>query len=312
VTEALTLYALLILSMFSIVSPILIVLISVFPAGIIKVQQENEERIRQSEKHLEDSIKNKDDSNKIDAKKVKNTLNDLNKTKRTAEINLTYLNPQKQYVVIFVPLFISFFTILFAFVYSNSGIIFYSLIMISVSSFIYVIFPLRRLVSLLINVAQADYLDKADRQNFLIETLSKASKSSNVPMLKKISVELDGIFVDHYATPIIMESHIEKSINFKVHNEENQMIKYLEFGIELPSDFIISYSDAHTIFSLDSRLKQTVRFKMDRLHSQTVKHFSPIKITPTNSGEYDIRIFAKAENLKDYFSFIQFQVVDAL
>ena len=186
--QALTLYAFLILSIMSISSPILVLLLSVFSAGTSLVKEESENQKTKAEDNLKDSIENKDE---IDEKIIDQRLKELKVIKRIAVRNLFYLDPKKQILLIFLPLLISFILILLSSIFISSPMIFYSLIILSVFLFLYVLLPLWRVFSLVVKVRKAQHTKEIENQKKVIEILNSLKKQSkSVPFLKKIVINI--------------------------------------------------------------------------------------------------------------------------
>lgn len=286
-------------------SPILILLLSVFSTGssIVKKQYENQKK--QAEKSLKDSIKSSDD---IDEKKIKTSLKKLRRIKRIADDNLFYLNAKMQIISIMLPLLISFIFIIIAIISYDSYPKFYWWIVLSSILFMGVLYSLWKLMLLLIIVRQAEHNDEVERQKTMIKTLNNLLDISGGNILEKIWVSIDDVDLKNLDKPIELELHKETSVRFAIINEEDKMIKTIELGVRFPSNFIVPHSDFHRMYRTDT--EQIIRYEADRIHADTNYHFRDLKFTPTNTGKYDIEVFVNGENIKSYNSIISFEVVE--
>src|SRR3972149_12238474 len=102
------LFAFFLLALLGFVTPILGIILATFAQGLSKLaEQYNTERI-QTEEKLKNQLQKIGDSVAIEVKEIKETINDLQSVKRTAERKLRLLSPIKASISIFIPLMIAF------------------------------------------------------------------------------------------------------------------------------------------------------------------------------------------------------------
>ena len=106
--QAIQLFGFLILTFLGIVSPILVILLSMFREGIsqLTIQYENEKS--QSKNNIKEQLKKIVEAGKTDVEGIEQSLNKLKAIKKTAETKLSYLNPRKQILRLYMPFLISF------------------------------------------------------------------------------------------------------------------------------------------------------------------------------------------------------------
>jgi len=303
--EALSLYSFLILSLIGFVSPILILLLSVFSTGASIVQKKSEDEKEQAEANLRDSMDKKDSKEDVNIKNIDESLKKLKKTKRRAAVTLFYINPRLQIIFIFIPLLISFFLILYASTLIILSDLFYLIILLSVLLLLYVFYSLWKIFSLIIIVRQAEHTQELERQSVLLETLKTLSEITTDISLEGDAVELDGNSIEDLDEPIKMEAHVESSLSFSITSEE-KMLKTVEFGLIFPSDFIITESSKFKVFTHEEM--KVVRYHIENIQADTRFIIPPLNFTPINPGNYDIEVFVKGENLQRYKTKIVFDV----
>ncbi|MCH8304552.1 MAG: hypothetical protein IIB94_05415 [Candidatus Marinimicrobia bacterium] len=303
--EALSLYALLILSLIGFVSPILILLLSVFSTGASIVQKKSEDEKEQAEANLKDSMDKKDSKEDVNIKNIDKSLKKLKKTKRRAAVTLFYINPRLQIIFIFIPLLISFSLVLYASILIILSGLFYLVILLSILLLLYVFYSLWKISSLIIIVRQAEHTQELERQSVLLETLKTLSETTTDITLKDGAVQLDGKSIEDLDEPIKMEAHTESSLSFSITSDE-KMLKTVEFGLTFPSDFIITESSHFEVFT--SEELKVVRFHIENIQADTKVIIPSLKFTPINPGNYNIDLFVKGENLQKYKTKIKFEV----
>ncbi len=100
--------------MMGLLLPLLTILFSFFPKGIVMLTAKYESERKQSETNIVEEIKKRDSGKELDYQALKETLESLKQNKKRAETKLSLLTPSRMALRISIPLIISFGAVLVA------------------------------------------------------------------------------------------------------------------------------------------------------------------------------------------------------
>ena len=318
---ALQLFGYLILTVLAIVVPIFIVLLSIFQEGVSKLSEQYEIRKSQSEKNLKKQWKKHTQLKKSDKveemaekmKKLKQSIKDIETNKKTAQTKLVYLNPKKQMARLFVILLISFLGVVLASLIKND--IYYTvlIILVSVLFFTIALKILWKLLGIIVEVKKIIDDEKRETETKTVDALLAlqeklpVTKEETPLFLKEVYLRIGAKDIKDELQELEFPVNRKSKLEVSFHNEEDLMVKNLEAGIILPSDFIVEKSKHYSI-TIDRGGEQVVRYELSKTHGNTYIPFSPIIFTAITGREYDIRTFIKAENIKPIYLKIKFKI----
>ena len=317
---ALQLFGYLILTVLAIVVPIFIVLLSIFQEGVSKLSAQYENQKSQSEENLKKQWKKHTRLKKADVKemeerlkKIKQVIKKIKSDKKTAETKLVYLDPKKQMARLFIILMISFSGVVLASLIKTD--IHYTVLISSVSviSFTAALIILWKLLGIIVEVKKVIDEEKRKAETKTVDALlalqEKLTKvKEETPLfLKDVHLRIEDQSIKdeerEFKFPINSKSKLEIAFD----NGEDVMVKTLQAGFILPSDFVVEKVDYYSIFT-ERDGKQVIRYETDKIHAKTCFRFRPLLFTPIAEGEYDIATFIKAENIKPILQEIKFKI----
>lgn len=114
VEQAIQLFGYFILTFLAVPAPILVILLSIFREGRSKLTIQYENESFQSEKNIREQLKKIGEAEKADVERIQQSLYKLKAIKKGAQTKLSYLNPKKQILRLFIPLLISFLGVVLA------------------------------------------------------------------------------------------------------------------------------------------------------------------------------------------------------
>ncbi len=297
---ALQLYGSLIIALLGIVTPIIIILLSLHSKGSSKLIEQYENEKNQSETNITNLA-----SNKGNIDKIEQSIKELKASKKEAAAKLNYLNPKLQIAQLFTSFTCALIFIILSYSFNYSS---YILILIYISLslifFYYGLFILWNLLCILIEVRK--FLD--DEENLLetkkneinmkiIDLLSEISQKPNMDYLKVVSIKFNNKKILDNSNTYEMVSNTKQSITVFGVNSEVIMAKKVVIGFIFPLDFIIEKKDQYSIYTTEK--EQIVRYKIDSISANTSQSFSDLLITPLKQGTYKITTFISAENIKE-------------
>ena len=300
---AIQLYGFLLLTCLGFFVPILSILFSIYKIGIQKLSEQYDNERNQSESNLNsqlESLKSKEKTSDIIIQ-IKKNIKALEKSNKIAAKKLSFLNPKKQIILLFISIIISFILVLAYFIIPSSNIsikyIKYGLIVFSAVIFT---FAFIRMVNLLLLITEIKNFIDQDQQNNeskIIELLSKLAKVSNKEYLEKVYIRLNNknITPKSKIKETIMQSE-KTEIKLQITNFEKLMAKNVEIGICFPSGFIVTVPFSYSVTTTE--YEKIVRCELNKLQGDTTYNCHPIYISALEKGEYKIESFIKAENIK--------------
>ena len=306
--QAIQLFGFLILTFLGIVSPILVILLSLFREGIsqLTIQYENEKS--QSENNIKEQLKKIGEAGKTDLGEIEQNLNKLKAFKKTAETKLSYLNPRKQILRLYTPFLISFLGVILAILIKTNIYYVELFIAISLICFIYSIVVLWKLLDIIIELKKTIDDDKKDMDNKTIELLSALGKKAAEYFLKKVYIYIDDEIIKDGTSKITVSVDKKQELKIGVSNLESRMAKNIEIGFIFPLDFIIEKTDYHSIVT--SKTTQIIRYTIEKIHGKTNQPLLPLIITPLKEDDYKIKTFIKAENIESTYENLNLKVTE--
>lgn len=298
--EAIQLYGLLILAMLSIVSPFLVIFLSLFREGFYELSKQYEEKRKQIESNLKDQVIKLAKAKESKVEEIENSLKaniqKLNNVKKEAIEKLSILNPRKQLFSLFIPIFLSFITIIIAILFIQNFFVLIPSLVISVGTFIYFLIILSKMLNILIELRKNIIGERTSLENKIIELLATFKSKSTEYFLKNIDISINDNLIKGNSKEIILNINTEKELFPVIRNHERRMIKNLELTIKFPKDFIIEKSATYRLSAIEDN--QYIRFNSDFLHGNTNLRLVPLKITPIKGGKFNIVLFLNAENIE--------------
>lgn len=306
--QAIQLFGNLILAFLGVVAPILVILLSISREGISKLTIQYENEKSQSEKNIKEQLKRLAEAEETNVTEIEQSLKSLKAIKKTAEIKLSYLNPKRQVLRLFIPLLISLLGVILAIL--NKSNIYYAILSIAVSSicFAYAMVALWKLLDIIIEVRRTIDDDKKDRDMKTIELLSALVEKGTQYFLKAVYITLDDKNIEDNEGEITISADKKQELKIGITNDETRMAKNIEIGFIFPPDFIIEKTDYYSIYT--DKTSQIVRYTTALMHGNTDLHLSPLIITPIKEGDYKIRTFIKAENIESTHRALNLKVTE--
>lgn len=296
---AFQLFGYLILTFLGVVAPILVILLSIFREGTLKLTTQSENEKLQTERNIKEQFKKLGEKDKIDEKAIKQSLKELKATKKTAATKLSYLDPKKQLLRLFIPLLISFLGVIFA-ILATANIYYVGLsIAVSLMCFIYAIVVLWKLLGIMIEVKKTIDDDKKDMDTKTIELLSALVEKEPEYFLKDVYVTIDEKNIKDNGGKITFSADKKQELRIGINNSETRMAKNVEIGFIFPPDFIIEKTNYYSIYN--DKTSQVVRYRTSLIQADTHLKLNPLIITPLKKGDHKITTFIKAENIKSLY-----------
>lgn len=323
-TEVLILISYLYLGILGIISPILVILLSIYSSGRTQliIQYENEKV--QSEENLKNQLKKEGNTKQANVEKIKSTIKELERIKKNAEYKLKSLDPKKQITTLIFPISISFLIALlclhysenltvgykFLWLFENNNSLIFTLITISFMFFIYSIVKLWGLLKVIIEVKSKVDENNSYQNIKIIEILSALLNLESRNFLTKVYLVFDEKKISSDKVSINLKANELNEVKIGITNSDKSTAKNVEIGIIFPQDFIIDKREGYTIYTDEK--SQIVRFEQEIIHSNTTFYFTSKKlaITPLNEGKYELKTFVKGENLETSYKNLSVNIVN--
>ncbi len=317
---ALQLFGYLILTFLAIVVPFLIILLSLFQEGVSKLVTQYENEISKSQTNLENQTARQAELKATDVeeieqsqKKIKESIKELKAIKKSAQAKLSYLNPKRQILRLFILFLISFIGVILA-ILTKTNIYYVGIsIIVSLIFFCSALIVLWRLLGIVVEVRKITDIDKKDSEAKTIELLSKISQKPSAAkiqesyFLKDVFLIISDREIKDDKVEIKMEVDVYTRFDISLVNIETKMAKNVEIGLRIPPDFIVEKKPYYTVFT-DSGGGQIVRYFADFIQANTNRIVGPLFITSIKKGKYLIRTFIKGENIEIIYRDIIFIV----
>ncbi len=303
----LELIAILILTLIGFVLPIVSLLLSVFNDGVQKLSQQYYLEKEASEENIKNQLQKIQSFETDKIQDIEDNLKELKRIKKRAQNKLNFLDPRKQLLKLFIPLFASFLLFIFYFIVKDAEfnkVFIYGVAIPYITPFIgFVLFiwslsTLWKLLNIITEVVNLVNRDKRQTELKVVELLSnlvEKTKSQLDFFLKNFSLRIDQKKVDAKLN-IELKSDEKKTLSVSLENFETRMAKEVEVGFIFPTEFMVEKSSSFTVFN--DQDSQVIRFRSPIIQGQTHQHFGSITITPLKKGKITIRAFVKAENIE--------------
>lgn len=306
--QAIQLFGFLILTFLGIVSPILVILLSMFREGIsqLTIQYENEKS--QSENNIKEQLKKIVEAGKTDVEEIEQSLNKLKAIKKTAETKLSYLNPKEQILRLYMPFLISFLAVILAILIKTNIYYVGLFIAISLICFVYSMVVLWKLLGIIIEVKKTIDDDKRGMDMKTIELLSALLEKESGYFLKAVYINIDDKKIQDDTVKITVSVDKKQELKMGISNLELRMAKNIEIGFIFPLDFIVEKTNYYSIYT--TKTTQLVRYATNLIHGNTTQLLLPLIITPLKEGDYKINTFIKAENIESIYHNLNLKVTE--
>lgn len=303
---AIQLYGYLILALLGVITPLIAILLPIFHDGVLELTKKyNDDQSRASE-----NLK-KVTSQTTDTKAIKQSVRDLEKTQKQSKSKLSYLNPRKPVLELFLLLLISFLAVILSLLLLKYWLSLLISVVISIFLFAYSIRIIWGLLDVLIEAMQVIDVNRKDATaqtiNLLTAMLEKTSEEKQ-PYLTKVHIDIDGTTLKDDNVKIEVENNKEQELLIEFVNEEKRMVKNLELGFTIPFEFVIKNKNNYDIYSGDT--VQVVRYQNPFIHGNTSINFGTLNVKPIKKGEYKIKAFIKAENIETIYRYFKIEVTD--
>ncbi|MFA5188333.1 MAG: hypothetical protein WC460_03155 [Patescibacteria group bacterium] len=297
----------LVLAALAFILPLVGILISLFPEGIKKLEQNYENEKSSNEKNLDAEIKKREGG--IDLALIEKTIKSLKKNKKNAENKLSYLNPKYQILRLSIPLLLLFVITLLSF-YLEIIYKYFIIIPISILLLGYFVYVIIKLLEIVMEISKILNDEKNTSDNKIIELLSTLidkTGSGQKILLEQIFIK----FGDQKLEPnkeLRFASNKKQEIPISILNSSSEMAKNIQIGLVFPLDFLVE--DTPNISSIyKGEEKQIVRFKQEMIQCSEDNHQGNINITFLKDGIHQITAFIKGENVKHQNFIFKIEVV---
>lgn len=322
---AIQLYGYLILTFLSIVLPIFLIFLTMFPEGRSKLinQYESERnmyeqnikaQLTQMLKATEKAIKEptKENTAKVKQqikhrkKQLRKSYKTLKKMKKNARAILSYLKPKIQVLWLFGLLLISFLGAILAILNTDTVKLMWLYICVSLICFGLVVVRLWRLLGVITELRKIIDVDKRDREIRAIELLSTLAEKETEIFLKKVYITINGKDIKDDEGEIIMRLNTKKVLAIGIRNNEKKMAKNVEIGFILEPHLIIEKKDYYSTYT--DKTRQIVRYYVSQIQGNTYQILKPMIVTPIKEGEHKMNTFIKAENIQSTYQDLKLKV----
>lgn len=304
---AIELFGYLILTMLAFVLPVVAILLSVFHEGISRLAQQYQSEVSQSEQNLKTLAKAK----KPDLAGIKQSIKELESISKRARAKLSYLNPRKQIIRLFIPLIFAFLGVVATSILIKTNFYYALFLLISLACAVYALIILWNLMGMIVEVKTIIDAEKRAAEPNTAELLASLAKEvadkTGQYFLTKAYITWDGqdIVDDSYKTKI--QANMKKEIKVGLQNYEMRMAKNIQIGFIFPTSFIIDKTGYTSITRIET--EQIVRYETTIVHGNTNQSFESLFITPLELDAYKVRTFVKAENIETTYRTITIEVV---
>ncbi|MBA7716629.1 hypothetical protein ES703_125703 [subsurface metagenome] len=297
--EAIQLFGFLVLAVLGFVSPIIALLLSIFREGMRKLAAQYESEKVQSENNIKAQLRKMGKRKTTDDSAIESSLKELRSIKKTAEAKLSYLDPKKQVIRLFIPLILALLGVALTLLLIETSMYYCFFLLLSLAALAYTVVVLWKLIGIITEVRKIIDTDRKDTDSTIIELLSvlgeKVEKTGQY-FLKNIYVVWNGNDIRDDSQEATMRANNKEELNISIRNIEMRMAKNVEIGLIFPNDFIIEKRDYYSIYRDDTQ--QVIRFNLNDVQASTLHIFSPVVVTPLERNDYKIRTFIKAENVE--------------
>lgn len=297
--EAIQLFGFLILAVLGFVSPIIAILLSIFREGMRKLAAQYESERVQSEKNIKAQLRKMARGKTTDDSAIERSLRELKSIKKTAEVQLSYLDPKKQVIRLFAPLIVAFLAVALTLLLIEMSIYFSFFLLLSLVGFVYTVVVLWKLIGIITEVRKIIDTGRKDTDSTIIELLSRLGEKiekTGQYFLRDIYIVWDGKDIKDGSQKIKMRVNDKKELDISIRNIEIRMAKNIEIGFIFPNEFILEKKDAYSIFRDD--VQQIIRYNVNDIQGHTHHLLDSMAITPLERNDYKIRTFIKAENVE--------------
>ncbi len=293
--------------------PILTVALSAFTEGVTLLKQKYINEQKQAEKNLEIEFKKKTKES-VDYNTLEKTISKLKKDKKKAESRMSYLSPG----FILKKSSIALGTSLVAFLV---GLYFYSqmffvpagLFIISFYCLTWSLVIFSNSISIIVeaSIAVQDTRKKSEEKvvellTILVDNSNLGDKSLFIPH-DKISVSFDDKKITN-GLEYVFSVNKKHPVKIVLTNSSEYMLKTAELGFTFPQEFLIEGNTIDSIYTGDK--EKIIRFKHDYIQSNQKQIEGTIDLTSIKTGDFDVDVFIKGENLKNKNTKFKIKVVE--
>jgi len=289
----------LILSILGFVLPVAAILLSIYHEGLSKLAQRYKTEVFQSEENLKTIAK----AEKTDLEALQQSIKQLEATKRKARNKLSYLNPRKQIIRLFIPLVLAFLAVVVTSILIGTSLYYGLILLISLTGFVYALIVLWNLIGIIVEVRGIIDAEKKATETSTVELLTSLAREivdrTGEYFLKETYITVSDKDISDDSLKITLQANSKEELKIGVQNHETRMVKSVEIGFIFPTNFIIEKTGYYSIYRDEKQ--QVVRFKETIIHGKTHVHFGPLIITPLEKGDHKIDTFIKAENIESTY-----------
>lgn len=296
---AIELFGYLILTILGFVLPIVAILLSVYQEGMSKLAQQYQAAVSQSEENLKTIAKAK----RTDVAAIQQSIKELESTKKRARTKLSYLNPRKQIIRLFIPLVFAFLGVVTTSILIGTNFYYGLFLLISLTGFVYALIVLWNLIGIIVEVRGIVDAEKKATETSTVELLTSLAREvvdrTGQYFLTKVYIVLDDEDIKDESYETTIPANMKREIKVYLRNIEMRMAKNVEIGFRFPTSFIIDKTDYYSIYR--DKKEQIVRYSVSIIQGHTIFTFAPLIITPLERGVYKVSTFIKAENIESTY-----------
>lgn len=292
--QAIQLFGFLVLTLLGFVVPITAILLSLFQEGISKLTFQYQNEKSQTEENIKVQLRKISEKEALEENlaAIEQSLSELKAIKRRAEGKLSYLEPKKQIMRLFIPLMLAFLLVVALLLITPNLVYRIPLILISVACVAYALFILWKLMGIMIEVRRIISAEAQDKDGRTLELLTILTKQQ---FLKEVYLTVDD---KDTGSPkaLALKVNVKQQLKIGIENREEIMAKNIEVGLIFPTSFIIEEASPFSIYK--DKDSQIVRHELNRLHAKTnLRLADPLTVTALEQGSFNIKTFIKAENM---------------
>lgn len=303
------LFGYLVLTFLGFVLPLMAILVSIFQEGISKLSTQYENEKSQAEQNIRNELKKLAEAETTKVEVVEKSLQELKTIKKYAERKLSYLDPNKQLLRLFIPLMISFLGIIAFNLSETIGQFRLAFPAISLLSFGYttaVLYKLLRVITEVRKTIDADQLQGTAKTIELLSSVAEKMEKGSQYFLKNVHLVVENVKLKNASKSIPIVANNKQDLKVEISNDEKRMAKNVQIGFIFPSDFIIEKTNYYSIYT--DREAQIVRYHLSVIHGYTAVHMQPLIATALKKGEFNISTFISAENIEHTFHNLSLKV----
>lgn len=307
-------YISLIFALLGFVLPLITALIALLPEATGLLAKDYKDEIQRSESNLANATTKRKEAGQLDTDGINTAMKELMRRKHQAEIKQKYLSPTYSILRIATLLVIAIGAALLTLQpnirASLAGTT--SVCVVSIGTLVVALMSLWRMFTVLVEATQVNNKSDREFESKVIDLLTAIAAQDDSSDLyvdpTDIKVKLEGKSITP-ETVITFSEQKQHAVAIALTNSGPKMIKNSELGFIFPKDFLVESAGATSLIN-DGQDKQILRYNTDMVYADENRRYGQLKFTPLAKGEFKIRCFLKAENLKPLKFDFKLEVVE--